>query len=98
MLTIIGLGKRLAKQPGEQLTAATRGPRHERSWPASTPTRACRLADTTRRRSSSCRACSGELDRPVYIKRDDQIGPGMGGNKTRKLEYLLAEAQPRGAP
>lgn len=36
---------------------------------------------------------SKELDRPVYIKRDDQIGPGMGGSKTRKLEYLLAHAQ-----
>jgi len=31
--------------------------------------------------------------RKIYVKRDDGIGPGMGGNKTRKLEYLLAEAQ-----
>jgi len=38
---------------------------------------------------------SGILGRAVYIKRDDEIGPGMGGNKTRKLEYLLAEAQRR---
>jgi D-cysteine desulfhydrase len=30
------------------------------------------------------------------LKRDDEIGPGGGGNKTRKLEYLLAEAQQRG--
>ena len=36
-------------------------------------------------------------DRAIYIKRDDEIGPGLGGNKTRKLEYLLAEAQARGA-
>ena len=36
---------------------------------------------------------SQELGRPIYIKRDDQIGPGLGGNKTRKLEYLLADAQ-----
>lgn len=36
---------------------------------------------------------SKELGREVYIKRDDGIGPGGGGNKTRKLEYLLAEAQ-----
>ncbi len=36
---------------------------------------------------------SAELRRPVYIKRDDEIGPAMGGNKTRKLEYLLADAQ-----
>jgi len=40
---------------------------------------------------------SVDLGRPVWIKRDDQIGPGLGGNKTRKLEYLLAEAQQRGA-
>jgi D-cysteine desulfhydrase family pyridoxal phosphate-dependent enzyme len=38
---------------------------------------------------------SRELGRDVYIKRDDGIGPGLGGNKTRKLEYLLAEAQGR---
>jgi D-cysteine desulfhydrase family pyridoxal phosphate-dependent enzyme len=40
---------------------------------------------------------SAELGRPVYVKRDDGIGPGGGGNKTRKLEYLLAEARERGA-
>ncbi len=39
---------------------------------------------------------SAELHRPVYIKRDDVLGPAMGGNKTRKLEYLLAEAQRKG--
>ncbi len=36
---------------------------------------------------------SAELGRPVYIKRDDGLGPALGGNKTRKLEYLLADAQ-----
>lgn len=35
--------------------------------------------------------------REIFIKRDDQIGPGGGGNKTRKLEYLLAEALALGA-
>ena len=40
---------------------------------------------------------SQELGRHVFVKRDDDIGPGMGGNKTRKLEYLLADAQTRGA-
>jgi L-cysteate sulfo-lyase len=39
---------------------------------------------------------SHELNRPIYMKRDDQIGPGLGGNKTRKLEYLLAEAKQSG--
>ncbi|MDQ7007517.1 MAG: pyridoxal-phosphate dependent enzyme [Acidobacteriota bacterium] len=35
--------------------------------------------------------------RPAWIKRDDTLGPAPGGNKTRKLEYLLAEARRRGA-
>ena len=33
----------------------------------------------------------------IWIKRDDQTGLATGGNKTRKLEYLLAEAQANGA-
>ncbi|MBI5715760.1 MAG: pyridoxal-phosphate dependent enzyme [Chloroflexi bacterium] len=40
---------------------------------------------------------SKELKREIYIKRDDVIGPAMGGNKTRKLEYLLADAKRRSA-
>jgi D-cysteine desulfhydrase family pyridoxal phosphate-dependent enzyme len=40
---------------------------------------------------------SQEIGREIYVKRDDGIGPGMGGNKTRKLEYLMAEAQHRKA-
>lgn len=36
---------------------------------------------------------SCQIGRQLLIKRDDQIGPGLGGNKTRKLEYLLADAQ-----
>ncbi len=40
---------------------------------------------------------SEQVQRPIYLKRDDEIGPGGGGNKTRKLEYLLAEAQQHGA-
>jgi D-cysteine desulfhydrase family pyridoxal phosphate-dependent enzyme len=39
---------------------------------------------------------SAEVGREIYIKRDDEIGPGLGGNKTRKLEYLLADAKNRG--
>jgi D-cysteine desulfhydrase family pyridoxal phosphate-dependent enzyme len=39
---------------------------------------------------------SAELGRPVFIKRDDLIGPGLGGNKTRKLEYLLADVKRKG--
>ena len=33
----------------------------------------------------------------VWIKRDDLSGVGLGGNKVRKLEFLLAEAKARGA-
>jgi D-cysteine desulfhydrase family pyridoxal phosphate-dependent enzyme len=39
---------------------------------------------------------SEQLQRLTWLKRDDEIGPGGGGNKTRKLEYLLAEARQRG--
>ncbi|MFO1067224.1 MAG: D-cysteine desulfhydrase [Geminicoccaceae bacterium] len=38
------------------------------------------------------------LDGPkLWIKRDDATGLGGGGNKTRKLEYLMAEALAEGA-
>jgi D-cysteine desulfhydrase family pyridoxal phosphate-dependent enzyme len=41
---------------------------------------------------------SGILKGPqLWIKRDDQTGLAFGGNKTRKLEFLLAEAQANGA-
>ena len=33
----------------------------------------------------------------LLVKRDDQTGLAFGGNKTRKLEFLVAEAQARGA-
>ena len=41
---------------------------------------------------------SRALDGPeVWIKRDDCTGLSSGGNKTRKLEFLLAEARERNA-
>lgn len=33
----------------------------------------------------------------LWVKRDDQTGLAFGGNKTRKLEFVLADAQARGA-
>ena len=33
----------------------------------------------------------------VYVKRDDLTGLGLGGNKVRKLEFLLADAREKGA-
>ena len=40
---------------------------------------------------------SAELNTQVFIKRDDLTGLGLGGNKVRKLEYLLADAKEKGA-
>lgn len=41
---------------------------------------------------------SAELGGPeIWIKRDDCTGLSTGGNKTRKLEFLMAEAQIEGA-
>ena len=40
---------------------------------------------------------SRELNTNVYIKRDDLTGLGLGGNKVRKLEYLMADARSKGA-
>lgn len=39
---------------------------------------------------------SAELGRNIYIKRDDMTGISLGGNKVRKLEYLLADAKAQG--
>lgn len=36
-------------------------------------------------------------DARVWVKRDDLTGPGMGGNKLRKLEFLVGDALERGA-
>lgn len=33
----------------------------------------------------------------IYFKRDDQLGLTAGGNKTRKLEFLIADALEKGA-
>jgi L-cysteate sulfo-lyase len=41
---------------------------------------------------------SAELGGPdIWIKRDDCTGMSTGGNKTRKLEWLMAEARDQGA-
>ena len=39
---------------------------------------------------------STRYGREIYIKRDDLCGVALGGNKVRKLEYLLAQAQADG--
>ena len=40
---------------------------------------------------------SKELHTNVYVKRDDLTGLGLGGNKVRKLEFLLSDAKQKGA-
>lgn len=40
---------------------------------------------------------SAQLGADIWIKRDDLTGFALGGNKGRKLEYLIAEALSRGA-
>jgi D-cysteine desulfhydrase len=40
---------------------------------------------------------SADLGREIFIKRDDCIGPALGGNKARKLEYLIGDALARHA-
>jgi len=40
---------------------------------------------------------SRETGVEIYCKRDDLTGFGFGGNKTRKLDYLMAEARSLGA-
>ena len=36
---------------------------------------------------------SREIGKNIYIKRDDMTGVALGGNKVRKLEFLLADAR-----
>src|SRR5262245_39542074 len=43
------------------------------------------------------RAALGANCPRLLIKRDDYTGAGLGGNKVRKLEYLLAAARAEGA-
>jgi len=42
-------------------------------------------------------SCPGGIGPEVWIKRDDMLGLFPGGNKTRKLEFLVADALAQGA-
>ena len=42
-------------------------------------------------------SCPGGKSPEVWIKRDDMLGLTPGGNKTRKLEFLVADALAQGA-
>ena len=39
---------------------------------------------------------SARTGKNVYIKRDDMTGVALGGNKVRKLEFLIADAMAQG--
>jgi D-cysteine desulfhydrase len=41
--------------------------------------------------------CPGGVGPELWVKRDDLLGLSPGGNKTRKLEFLVAEALAQGA-
>jgi D-cysteine desulfhydrase len=43
------------------------------------------------------KSCPGGAGPDVWIKRDDLLGLSPGGNKTRKLEFLVGEALAQGA-
>ncbi len=43
------------------------------------------------------RRLSARAGAEIWVKRDDLTGLAFGGNKTRKLEFLVAEAQAQGA-
>src|SRR5690625_725225 len=63
------------------------------------------LANIPRRRYTACSTpleklehLTKKLDGPtLYVKRDDLLGLTAGGNKTRKLEFLMGDAIKHGA-
>src|SRR5512139_2793259 len=63
------------------------------------------LAQFPRRRYTEGRTPLHKLERlssrlggpEIYMKRDDLLGLAAGGNKTRKLEFLVADALAQGA-
>src|SRR5262245_16845597 len=57
----------------------------------------CGLYPTPIEEASRFREALGRNAPRVFIKRDDYTGPGFGGNKVRKLEYVLARAVADGA-
>lgn len=68
------------------LTTLNRRPRHALVEGATPIQRLVRLE-----RALGLGGCSG-----IYVKRDDLMGIGGGGNKLRKLEFLLSEALAQG--
>ena len=57
------------------------------------PRLACGFYPTPFEELPRLRAAIGANAPRLFIKRDDYTGAGFGGNKVRKLEYVLAQAQ-----
>lgn len=55
------------------------------------------LAPLPRFSAALAASCPGGRGPEVWIKRDDLLGLSPGGNKTRKLEFLVADALAHGA-
>jgi D-cysteine desulfhydrase len=74
-------------------------------YPLSARRKSMRIARFPRRRYTPGFTAIERLDRltqalggpMIWIKRDDQLGLAGGGNKTRKLEFLIADALAQGA-
>lgn len=55
------------------------------------------MLPTPLQRARNLEAALGASSPRIFIKRDDLTGLAFGGNKARKLEYLVADAQAAGA-
>lgn len=64
---------------------------------ATLPTYPLAFLPTPLQRLRNLEAALGPGTPRIWIKRDDQTGLAFGGNKARKLEYLVADAQRQGA-
>jgi hypothetical protein len=100
-----GVGPRGGRAPDRR--------RHARSWRGARPVsdasapalfaRASRAAAADRARAArpaaDARRAAAAAGRgaELWVKRDDLSGEAYGGNKVRKLEFVLAEARRRGA-
>ena len=65
--------------------------------PSTAPVRDDRAADADPAIGAVGSRRSAEDCPPIYVKRDDLMSIGGGGNKLRKLEFLIGEALHRAA-
>jgi len=82
-----------AERPGTAAPAGSAATRPAAGMPAGYPRVPLVLEPTP---LHPAERLSGELGVPVLLKRDDLAGTGLGGNKLRGLEYLIADALGQG--